>query len=214
MSVEGQDHTHVNGPAPAGAGTGPVTVEAFFWYSDSHAYELQPVLDAWRGAHADRVAFRWIPVDFDRATSGSRQNFKPQQRLHFALEALGAGAFHQRAFTAIHRDRAHLDTDGAVLAWAAEQGLDEAGFAAAFASDAVESAIRHADALLRAYGIQGVPALVVDGRFLTGPGVVRETGAGFPGTLAALERLVARVESGRGGRGAGRAHPVGPRSGS
>ncbi|MFF4319319.1 thiol:disulfide interchange protein DsbA/DsbL [Streptomyces sp. NPDC001568] len=213
MADASQDHTRVNGPAPAGAGTGPITVEAFFWYSDSHAFELQPVLDAWRGANAHRVAFRWIPADFDR-TPGSRQNFKPQQRLHFALEALGAGEFHERAFTAIHRDRVRLNTDAAVLAWAAEQGLDAAGFTAAVASAPVESGIRHADALLQAYGIQGVPALVVDGRFLTGPGLVRETAAGFPGTLAALDRLVARVEGERGGRAAGRAHPVGPRSGS
>lgn len=92
--------------------------------------------------------------------------------------------------------------------------MDAVGLAAAFACAAVESETRHADALLQAYGIQGVPTPVVDGRFLTGPGLVRETAAGFPGTPAALDRLVARVESERGGRGAGRARPVGPRSGS
>ncbi|MFF3013307.1 thiol:disulfide interchange protein DsbA/DsbL [Streptomyces sp. NPDC057939] len=212
MAVEGQDHTRVSGPAPAGAGTGPVTVEAFFWYADSHSFELQPALDAWRRANADRIAFRWIPADFDR-TAGSRQNFKPQQRLYFALEALGAPGWHERAFTAIHREREYLNTDEAILVWASEQGVDPAAFAAAFASAEVDSRTRQADEALRAYGIQGVPALVVDGRFLTGPGMLRETSAGFPETLAVLDRLVARARTGRGGA-AGRAHPVGPRSGA
>ncbi|MET9604961.1 thiol:disulfide interchange protein DsbA/DsbL [Streptomyces sp. NPDC006512] len=208
MAVEGQDYTRVNGSAPSDTGTGPVTVEAFFWYSDSHSFELQPVLDAWRSGQGERVALRWLPADFDRKP-GSRQNFKPQQRLHFALEALGAVGFHERAFSAIHRGRTYLNTDGAILAWAAEQGLDPAAFAAAFASPEVDAGARRADALLQAYGIQGVPALVVDGRFLTGPGLVRETSPGFPGTLAVLDGLVAEVLSGR----AAGAHPVGRRAG-
>ena len=33
---------------------------------------------------------------------------------------------------------------------------------------ATESALRLSDARVRAYGIQGVPAIVVDGRFVTG----------------------------------------------
>ncbi|MDX2391289.1 MULTISPECIES: thiol:disulfide interchange protein DsbA/DsbL [unclassified Streptomyces] len=212
MAVEGRDHIRVSVPAAADAVPGPVTVEAFFWYADSHSFELQPVLDAWRRGNADRVAFRWVPADFDR-TAGSRQNFKPQQRLYFALEALGDPDLHERAFTAIHREREYLNTDGAILAWVSGQGVDTAAFAAAFASAEVGSRTRHADAALQAYGIQGVPALVVDGRFRTGPGMLRETSAGFPATLAVLDRLVARAEAGRGGRSAGRTHPVGPRSG-
>jgi len=75
---------------------------------------------------------------------------------------------HEPLFNAIHREGQRLQRVDDVVAFFERYGADPAVVKRELGGFATESALRLADARVRAYGIQGVPALVVNGQFVTG----------------------------------------------
>src|SRR6266496_6569180 len=85
----------VNSDSPAGK----VEVIEFFWYSCPHCNVFEPKLDAWSKKLPPDVVFKRVPVAF-------RDDFVPQQRLYYTLEALGKlNELHAKVFQAIHGER-------------------------------------------------------------------------------------------------------------
>ena len=69
-------------------------------------------------------------------------------------------------FNAIHEKGLKLIDDKSILEWATAQGLDAKKFSDAYSSFGVVSKVKRADQMAQASKIRGVPALVVDGRYL------------------------------------------------
>ena len=69
--------------APVDAPAGKVEVVEFFWYSCPHCNAFEPQLEAWVKQAAGR---RGVPA---RAGGLLGDDFVPQQRLYYALEAMG-----------------------------------------------------------------------------------------------------------------------------
>ena len=67
-----------------------------------------------------------------------------------------------------HRQQRFSGRVDDVVAFFEQYGADPAAVSRELGGFATESALRLSDARVRAYGIQGVPAIVVDGRFVTG----------------------------------------------
>jgi thiol:disulfide interchange protein DsbA len=158
---EGKDYLVLGKQAPTDAPTGKVEVVEFFWYSCPHCNAFEPTLEAWVKSLPRDVSFKRVPVAF-------RDDFAPQQRLFYALEALNkVDELHGRVFRAIHAERQSLTSDDAIIAWAEKQGLDKAKFTEAFRSFSVASKLRRATQLQDAYKVEGVPALGIAGRYYT-----------------------------------------------
>jgi thiol:disulfide interchange protein DsbA len=147
----------VSTEAPAGK----VELIEFFWYSCPHCYAFEPALEAWIKAAPKDVAVKRVPVGF-------REDFGPQQRLYYTLEALNQlDELHGKFFRAVHAERLPLTTDEAIIAWAEKQGLDKAKFTEVYRSFTVASKVRRAIQLQDAYKVEGVPALGIAGRYYT-----------------------------------------------
>ena len=158
---EGKDYLVLGKQAPTDAPTGKVEVVEFFWYSCPHCNAFEPTLEAWVKSLPRDVSFKRVPVAF-------RDDFAPQQRLFYALEALNkVDELHGRVFRAIHAERQSLTSDDAIIAWAEKQGLDKAKFTETFHSFSVASKLRRATQLQDAYKVEGVPALGIAGRYYT-----------------------------------------------
>lgn len=158
--VEGRDFRRLGTPAPI-PGHGKVDVVEFFWYGCSHCNALEPALEAWIGRLPADVAFRRMPVIFGAL-------HEAHARLYFALEALGqVPTVHKRVFAALHVQRRRLDKPEDIAAFAAEQGVDKAKFTEAYNAFGVAAKVRQSQQLAQAYGIEGVPALGIAGRYLT-----------------------------------------------
>ncbi len=113
-----------------------------------------------KGAPADVVVKR-VPVAF-------RDDFVPQQRLYYALEAMGRlEDVHQKVFDAIHKERQALNREELILAFAEKNGLDRAKFQEHYNSFSVQSKARRAAQLQDLYKVEGVPALGIAGRYYT-----------------------------------------------
>ena len=72
-------------------------------------------------------------------------------------------------FTAIHKEGQDLDDVNALAAIFAEQGIERARFEKTFDSDEVNRKVEEAAVLTRRYGIDSVPAIVVNGQYRTNP---------------------------------------------
>ncbi|HEX2531175.1 MAG TPA: thiol:disulfide interchange protein DsbA/DsbL [Burkholderiaceae bacterium] len=143
-----------------------VEVTEFFWYSCPHCSALEPSLEQWVKKQGDNIVFKRVPVAF-------RESFIPQQKLYYALEAMGkVDDMQLKVFNAIHSDRKSLDTDAAIVDFVASQGIDKKKFLDLYNSFAIQTKVRQAAKLQEAYMVDGVPLLAVDGRFETSPSIV------------------------------------------
>ncbi len=163
---EGTDYVELEKRAPVEVPAPRIEVVEFFWYACPHCNAFEPRLEAWikSGAPAD-VTVRRVPVAF-------RDDFVPQQKLFYALEALNRlNDLHGKVFQAIHVEKQQLARDDAILAWAEKQGLARAAFTEAYNSFGVATKARRAAQLQDAYKVSGVPALGVAGRYYTDGGM-------------------------------------------
>jgi thiol:disulfide interchange protein DsbA len=185
--LPGKDYIKLDRTIPTASEAGKIEVIEFFWYSCSHCNAFEPTFAQWvKNAPKDVVVNR-IPVAF-------REDFAPQQRLFFTLEAMGLlEKIHIKVFQAIHVERLALNTDASILAWVEKQGVDKNKFADIAKSFGVASKLKRAVQLQNDFKIEGVPSLGVAGRFY-----VDGTLAGnMERALQVTESLLSQVRQGR-----------------
>jgi thiol:disulfide interchange protein DsbA len=183
----GKDYITLDKAVATEAGSGKIEVLEFFWYSCPHCNVFEPAFEQWAKNAPKDVVVRRIPVAF-------REDFVPQQRLYFTLEAMNlVEKMHIRVFTAIHGEKQMLNSDAAVLAWAEKQGIDKAKFEQTYKSFGVATKAKRAVQLQNDYKIEGVPSLGVAGRYY-----IDGTLAGsMPRALQVADSLIAQVRQGR-----------------
>ena len=184
--VDGVDFLTLDKPASVESAPGKVEVVEFFWYSCPHCNAFEPMLEAWVEKLPRQVSFRRVPVMF-------RPNFEPQQRLYYALEAMGKlPELHKKVFHAIHTERQSLDTAELIGAWVAKQGLDRNKFMEQYNSFPVVTKVRRASQLQEQYKVDGVPSMGVAGRYFTSGSLA----GSMPRVLQVVDHLVAQAARG------------------
>ena len=155
----GKDYLTLERPASTDTGAGKVELLEFFWYSCPHCNAFEPTFAQWIKTAPKDVVVRRVPVAF-------RDDFAPQQRLFYALEALDwLDKLHARVVQAIHVERLPLNTDALIQAWVEKQGMDGKKFAEAARSFGVATKVKRAVQLQNEYRVEGVPSLGVAGRY-------------------------------------------------
>ncbi|MFC5473162.1 thiol:disulfide interchange protein DsbA/DsbL [Paraherbaspirillum soli] len=189
----GAEYTVLDNPQPTEPGK-KVEVIEFFGYFCPHCNALEPTLESWVAKQGDKITFKRVPVAFDPRSI-------PEQKLYYTLEAMGQlGKMHQKVFNAIHIQRQRFDKDDAIIDFAVKQGLDKAKFVDTYGSFGVQTKVTQVAKLQEYYKIDGVPTIVIDGRFVTSPSIVGKTaGAGktepelFKSTMQVMDSLVTKV---------------------
>lgn len=158
---DGTDYLTLDKRVNTDAAQGKIEVIEFFWYSCPHCNAFEPKLDAWSKKLPPDVVLKRVPVAF-------RDDFVPQQRLFYTLEALGKlDELHAKVYHAIHSERQALNKEDLIVEWAGKQGLDKAKVKDLYNSFSVSSKARRASQLQDAFKVQGVPALGIAGRYYT-----------------------------------------------
>jgi thiol:disulfide interchange protein DsbA len=161
---EGFDYRILPAAQPVEA-KGKVEVIEFFWYGCPHCYDFEPELSTWVKRQPKDVTFKRVPVAF-------RDDFMPHSQLFYALEAMGKGdAMNEKVMYAMHKENKRLMTENEIADWVASQGIDRNTFLASYRSFAVVSKARAARQLADAYRIDGVPTIVMQGRYVTSPSI-------------------------------------------
>lgn len=155
---EGKHYFPVATPLPT-QDSGKVEVVELFWYGCPHCFHLEPTLAEWGKSKPEYVNFRRIPAVFS-------QDWVPHARAFYAAEALGGlDRFHAPLFKALHVDNQRLFNEESLIRFAAEQGLAEQDFTAAYTGFAVDGKVKQAMQYTRNAGITGVPAIIVNGKY-------------------------------------------------
>lgn len=193
----GTDYRMLDKPQQTDSGK-KVEVLEFFWYSCPHCYAFDPSLNDWVKKQGDKIVFKRVPVAF-------RESFVPQQKMFYALEAMGKGdELHSKIFNTIHAERKQVDTDATILDFVTKNGIDKQKFLDLYNSFAVQTKARRAAQLQNAYQVDGVPLIAIDGRFVTSPSIVSASmgsqpePALFAGTLQVMDWLVNKAVKEKG----------------
>ena len=158
---EGIEYATLDQPMTTEAGPGKIELIEFFWYSCPHCNAFEPTFKQWIERQPKDVSIKRVPVRF-------RDDFEPQQRMYYVLEALGKiEPLHGRLFQAIHVERQPLANAEQLAQWAQKQGIAKADFDQTYNSFSVVSKARRATQLQQAFKVQGVPSLGINGRFYT-----------------------------------------------
>ena len=183
----GADYLVLDKKVPVEAPAGKIEVVDFFWYNCPHCNAFEPTLDAWIGRLPKDVVVRRVPVGF-------RDEFVPQQRLFYALEAMDlVDKLHARVFTAIHAEKQNLTRGDGIADWVAKQGVDKTKFMEQFNSFSIATKASRATQIQNGYKVEGVPALGVAGRFYTDGTLAKN----MPRALQIVDYLIAETRAGR-----------------
>ena len=158
--AEGADYQTITPPLLA---DNPAKIEVieFFSYACPHCSDLSPYVAEWSAKLPADVAFKHVPVSFNSPF------YQLMARLYYALEAIDALPMLDAAvFDAIHNKGLKLIDDNSIVEWVASKGIDAKKFSDAYRSFGVASKVKRGDQIAQSAKIRGVPALVVDGRYL------------------------------------------------
>ena len=157
--VEGTDYQPINPPVET---TQPdkVVVTEMFWYGCPHCFRFEPYVERWSAALPDGVVFEQVP-------SSLNPQWTEHARAYYSFKLMGVlDQVHGAFFDAIHLKRQRLTSLDTIAEFVAEQGLDEKAFREHYFSFPVETQIRKNINKEKRYGHRGVPAIIVNGRYL------------------------------------------------
>jgi len=131
-----------------------IEVTELFWFGCGHCFSLEPALKEWKKNMPANAEFRKVPAIFSKQWEFHGQAF-------YTMQALDAPeAAYDEFFNAIHIKRNPLNSMGRLVAFLADFDFTEEQVESAFNSFDVNNKTRQS-------GANGVPALVVDGKYLT-----------------------------------------------
>lgn len=194
--VPGKKFVPINPPQPTQAQAGKVEVIEFFSYACPHCGSLQPSLAAWLKRKPADVEFRRVPAVFN-------ESWAPLAQLYYTLEAMGlVDKLHHDVFAAIHTQKIKLQDPKVLRDWIASKGVNHQKFDDTYNSFSVRSLAKRAVDAAGRYRVEFTPALVVDGRYLTGPSMTA-TGntVDYDGFFKVVDELIAASrKTDKGGR--------------
>lgn len=161
--VEGQHYERLPEPVETRVEEGQIEVVEAFWYGCPHCYNLQGSVTAWYETLGDDVSVEHLP-----ATMGGEWN--THAAVFYAAEELGIREeAHADIFNAIHQEGRRLTDTDSIAAFFSEYGVSEEEARKALDSFGVKSQVNQAHARMRSMRLMGVPALIIDGRYLVTP---------------------------------------------
>jgi thiol:disulfide interchange protein DsbA len=147
---------------PTSVAPDKVEVVEIFWYGCPHCYSLEPYIKAWRANMPADAEFVRMPAALNRS-------WQLHARVYYAAEALGViDEVHEDLFREMHGKGNRLMTEESLIEFFGRYGVTEEQFTEALNSFAVQTKLRQSDSMVRRYRITGVPAVVVNGKYVTG----------------------------------------------
>src|SRR5689334_2075736 len=155
----GVEYVTLAQPQPVQATGKKVEVIEFFMYHCPHCNALEPSFEQWVKKQGDNIALRRLPLP-------SQGPNDPEAHLYLTLEALNRlGDMHQKVFDAVHKQHIRLFDDKAIIDWVSKNGIDQKTFLGAWNSFGVMTKLHRLPQLINDYKIDGVPTVVIDGKY-------------------------------------------------
>ncbi len=157
--VAGQDYTVVENPEKTSV-PNKIEVREFFWYGCTYCYKLEPHMQAW---------LKKIPDDiyFLRTPAAMNPMWEQGARAYYVSETLGVRKrTHLPLFHANFSGNQKVLQKEAFAKFFTRYGVPEKKFNSMYDSFAITAKIAESNQLARKYQLTGVPAVVVNGKYI------------------------------------------------
>ena len=157
--IEGSHYMPIN-PAVKTSQPDKIVVTEIFWYGCPHCFRFEPYVERWSADLPEDVVFEQVP-------SSLVPRWKEHARAYYSFKLMGElERLHRPFFDAIHLKRQRLSDVDSIAEFVAEQGLDAEEFRQLYTSFPVETQLRKDLRVEKLYGHNGVPAVIVNGKYL------------------------------------------------
>lgn len=139
---------------------GKILIQEMFWYGCPHCFHLEPHLVAWR---------KTLPanVDFEPYAVPISPGWVPLTRAFFAAKFMGVlERTHDAVFNDIHVKNMRPITEDQIADMYADLGVNRDQFIQMYNSFGVDNAVRQAGNIAQQAGVHGVPAILINGKYL------------------------------------------------
>jgi thiol:disulfide interchange protein DsbA len=173
---------------PTSVPAGKVEVVEVFWFACPHCYALEPFIQNWLKNKPEYVEFVRVPVMWGPV-------HRAHARLFYILESLGRKDLDAKVFDTIHKEQNMLGGNDEASPqkvqrdFAVANGIKAEDFDKAWGSFTVNASLQRAQQLTERYHVDGVPLVVVNGKYETDV-----SKAGGPGQLLSLINDLAASE--------------------
>ena len=192
-AFEGHDYARLKNAQPVATGK-KIEVLEFFWYRCPHCFQLEPGLDKWLKTLPKDAQLRRLPAVF-------RDDWMPGAKLYYTLEQMDLlRRLHTKVFDAYHLENLNLNDPAVLGGWIAKQGVDRKKFEGIYNSFSIQSKATQGARLATAYGITGVPTLIIDGKYMTSESMTNSE----PRLFEVLDQLIVKARAERGGKKSGK----------
>ena len=176
-------HYNLLTPAqPTSSSPDKVEVAEVFWYGCGHCYTFEPYIENWLKRQDSNVAFVRIPVMWGAI-------HRIHARAFYTADLLGVlEDIHGDLFREINVNKNRLNTEDALQDFFAKHGVEPEEFEKAFRSFGMETKLKRADTLMRRYGADSTPLVIVNGKYTADGGSAGD----FENLIALIDELVAR----------------------
>lgn len=186
--TEGTHYQRMVPTQPTIGGADKVEVAEIFWYGCNHCYTFEPFINRWAEDVPANARLVRIPATWNPLVKLHAQLYYTEEVLVNSGKIAEPEVFRNAVFAEYHRRGNRLTSIDAIQELFAKHGVSEEDFTNTWGSFEVSQKLRIADDLQRRYGITGVPAVVVNGKYRTGAG---EAG-GYPELLEIIDELIAK----------------------
>jgi len=138
-----------------------IEVAELFWFGCGHCFALEPSLKKWKANIPDNAEFVKVPAIFSSRWEFHAKAFYTMQALSVPDEA------YEEFFRSIHINRKQINTIGHLIEFLAKFDKSATEVESSFNSFQVDSNLRAAKKITLDSGATGVPAMIVDGKYIT-----------------------------------------------
>jgi len=157
--IDGTDYQTIS-PEVKTSQPDKIVVTEIFWYGCPHCFRFEPYVERWSASLPDGVIFEQVP-------SSLNPRWTEHARAYYAFDMMNVlDQTHKALFDAIHLKRQRLNSLDTLAEFVSDLGLDEKLFRENYFSFPVETQIRKNIQKEKRYGHRGVPAIIVNGKYL------------------------------------------------
>jgi len=161
-----------------------VEVLEAFSYLCSHCGEFEPFMQSWKARMPENVVLRRLSVGFGRAT------WELYAQAYVTAVVMGIEEeSHPALMDAIWKERKQMRSLDELADFYTQFGVGKDAFLATARSFSVDAQFRRDQGMVRAYGINGTPSMVVNGRYRVASG---QAVPSFEAMLQVVDFLVAK----------------------
>jgi len=186
--TESTHYTRMVPTQPTVGGADKIEVAEFFWYGCAHCYNFETFIDRWLETKPANVRFVRIPAVWNPLVKLHAQLYYTEEVLVKNGKIENPAQFRAAVFAEYHKRGNRLASEAAILALFEKHGVSSEDFANTWKSFEVAQKLRVAQDLARRYSIASVPAIVVNGKYMTG---AAEAG-GYPALMDLIDELIVR----------------------